>query len=45
MIFIQDDATISDVIEEMYHAQQERSSMFSTFAFEIVRLKREIDAT
>ena len=41
---IQDDATISDVLEEMYHAEQDRRHMFGDKVTDLVLLKREIDA-
>ncbi len=42
--YIRDDATVSDVLEEMYHAKQDRLHMFGTTLTEEVRLRREIDA-
>lgn len=42
--FIRDDATVSDVIEEMYHAKQDRIRMFGDKLTDKVLLKREIDA-
>ena len=42
--FITDDATISDVLEEMYHAYQERTKMFGEITDMAVVYKREIDA-
>jgi hypothetical protein len=42
--FIRDDATVSDVLEEMYHAEQDRKNMFSEYPREEVVLRREIDA-
>ena len=42
--FITDDATISDVLEEMYHAKQDRAKMFGSDLTMTVILKREIDA-
>ncbi len=43
--FISDDATISDVLEEMYHAKQDRTNMFGALSESAdVLLKREIDA-
>lgn len=42
--FICDDATISDVLEEMYHAEQDRTNMFGGVLTHEVRLRREIDA-
>jgi len=42
--FIRDDATISDVLEEMYHAEQDRKNMFGDVLTPIVAIKREIDA-
>ena len=42
--FIRDDATVSDVLEEMYHAMQERKNMFSTYPSEEILVRREIDA-
>lgn len=42
--FIRDDVTVSDVIEEMYHAEQDRKNMFGSVFTNEVYLKREIDA-
>lgn len=42
--FIRDDARVSDVIEEMYHAKQNRANMFGTLDEPLTLLKREIDA-
>lgn len=42
--FIRDDATVSDVLEEMYHAKQDRLQMFGDTLTEEVLLRREIDA-
>lgn len=42
--FIRDDATVSDVLEEMYHAEQDRKNMFSNYPKEEIVLRREIDA-
>ena len=42
--FIADDATVSDVLEEMYHAKQDRAKMFGEVTDLTVLLKREIDA-
>jgi hypothetical protein len=42
--FIRDDATVSDVLEEMYHAKQDRQHLFSETVTQEVRLRREIDA-
>ena len=42
--FIQDDATVSDVLEEMYHAEQDRKHLFGEKVTDLVLLKREIDA-
>lgn len=43
--FISDDATISDVLEEMYHAKQDRANMFGALSKNAdVLLKGEIDA-
>ena len=41
--FIADDATVSDVIEEMYHAKQDKTNMFGKLNYEVL-LRREIDA-
>ena len=41
--FIADNATVSDVLEEMYHAKQDRTNMFGKLNYEVL-LKREIDA-
>lgn len=42
--FIRDDATVSDVLEEMYHAEQDRKKMFSDYPDREMMLRREIDA-
>lgn len=42
--FIRDDATISDVLEEMYHAEQDRTNMFGEILTDEVLLRREIEA-
>lgn len=42
--FIRDDATVSDVLEEMYHALQDRKNMFSECSQEEMLIRREIDA-
>ena len=42
--FIRDDATVSDVLEEMYHAEQDRTNMFGEILTDEVLLRREIDA-
>ena len=41
---ISDEATVSDVLEEMYHAKQDRLNMFGSVADKEVRYRREIDA-
>lgn len=42
--FIRDDATVSDVLEEMYHAKQDRRGDYLDRPFEEMRIRREIDA-
>lgn len=42
--FIRDDATVSDVLEEMYHAWQDRTKQFGESWNPMVYLKREIAA-
>lgn len=42
--FIRDDATISDVLEEMFHAQQDRKKVFSSIPEAEMVLRREIQA-
>ena len=42
--FIRDDATVSDVLEEMYHAEQDGQGKFLDFTFDEMMLRREIDA-
>lgn len=42
--FIRDDATVSDVLEEMYHALQDRKNMFAEYSREEMLIRREIDA-
>ena len=41
--FIADDATVSDVLEEMCHAKQDRADSFGKLTYEIL-LRREIEA-
>lgn len=42
--YIRDDATISEVLEEMYHAQQDRNGMFNEYPEDEIQIRREIDA-
>ena len=42
--YIRDDATVSDVLEEMYHAMQDRTNMFGNYCEDEMVLRREIDA-
>ena len=42
--FISDEPTVSDVLEEMYHAEQDRKNMFGAEIDSKVVLLREIDA-
>lgn len=42
--FIRDDATVSDVLEEMYHAKQDKNNSFGDVLTDEVLLRREIDA-
>lgn len=42
--FVRDDATVSDVLEEMYHAEQDRKNMFSEYPDREILVRREIDA-
>ena len=42
--FIRDEATISDVLEEMFHAEQDRTQRFGAVLTKEVLLKREIEA-
>jgi SPP1 gp7 family putative phage head morphogenesis protein len=42
--FIRDDATISDVLEEMYHAKQDRANRFGKMTKNVVLYKREVEA-
>ena len=42
--YIRDEATVSDVLEEMYHAEQDRQNKYGTVLTEEVLLRREIDA-
>lgn len=44
LTFFREDATVSEVLEEMYHARQDRLGMFSNYPYEEMRLRREIDA-
>jgi len=41
---VSEEPTVSDVLEEMYHAEQERKKLFGENLDRIVLLKREIDA-
>lgn len=42
--FISDGATVSDVLEEMYHAKQDRRGDYNNLIFDEMILRREIDA-
>lgn len=42
--FIRDGATISDVLDEMYHAKQDRRGDYNNLVFSEMILRREIDA-
>ena len=42
--FIRDDATVSDVLEEMYHAEQDKKKMFLEYPDNEILIRREIDA-
>lgn len=42
--FIRDDATVSDVLEEMYHAEQDRCGAYNAFPSNEIIIRREIDA-
>ena len=42
--FIRDEATVSDVLEEMYHAEQDRKNVFGNLAEKEMELRREIQA-
>lgn len=42
--YIRDDATVSEVLEEMYHAQQDRKNLLSNYPKNEVYYRREIDA-
>ena len=42
--FIRDDATVSDVAEEMFHAKQDRKKIYSEYKVNEMRIRREIDA-
>lgn len=42
--FIRDDARVSDVLEEMYHAEQDRKNLFSEYPEREIHTRREIDA-
>ena len=42
--FIRDDATVSDVLEEMYHAKQDRQNAYLNLPSDEAVLRREIDA-
>lgn len=43
LALIKDDATVSDVLEEMHHAYQDRTNMFGSNDVEDISLKREIE--
>lgn len=42
--FIRNEATVSDVLEEMYHAMQDRKGMFNEYPIDEIYIRREIDA-
>ena len=42
--FIRDDATVSDVLEEMMHAKQDRRGDYNELSSDEILLRREIDA-
>lgn len=42
--FIKDEATVSDVLEEMFHAEQDRKNVFGNLAEREMVLRREIQA-
>ena len=42
--FIRDDATVSDVAEEMFHAKQDRKKIYSEYSVSEMLTRREIDA-
>lgn len=42
--FIRNEATVSDVLEEMYHAMQDRKGFFSEYPLDEMNIRREIDA-
>lgn len=42
--FFRRDATVSEVLEEMYHAHQDKSGMFNQYPIDEISLRREIDA-
>jgi hypothetical protein len=42
--FIRDDATVSDVAEEMFHAKQDRKKIYSEYSMNEMLTRREIDA-
>lgn len=44
IVFIRDGATVSDVLEEMYHAKQDRRGDYNNLIFDEMVLRREIDA-
>ena len=44
LAFIRDDATVSDVLEEMFHAEQDKRNRFGSIIDTEVLLRREIDA-
>lgn len=44
LAFIRDDATVSDVLEEMYHAEQDKKKAYGDGLTREILLRREIDA-
>ena len=42
--FFREDATISEVLEEMYHAKQDRIGKFNNYPKDEIKLRREIEA-
>ena len=44
VILVSTEATVSDILEETYHAEQDRTHMYGEFVTDEVLLRREIDA-
>lgn len=44
LIFISNEPTVSDILEETYHATQDRMKLYSNYSYQEMMYLREIDA-